>query len=318
MVYTLFDPVERPEKSKALVPPITYAHAVQGPLSKGMVHGIERLGGRRKVMRRLDLADVGANPYAHAMDRLGLRLDVARGALGRIPANGPLVVVANHPFGILDGLVLGYILSSLRRDFRLLAHRIVADSPLIGQHILPIDFDGTPQARVTTLDTRARAVDFLRGGGAVGVFPGGTVSTAATLGGKALDPVWRGFTARMIRQSGATVVPIWFDGQNSRLFQIASHVSTAARLGLLVREFTRRIDRPVRLAIGNPLPPESFDRFTTAKEVMDFLRRSTYSLSSDPLDADRFGHEFEEHHKRHEGDDGGRGFRFGLGRAHRS
>lgn len=318
MVYTLFDPIERRAQNGAPIPPVTYANAVNGRLAKGLVQRIEGLGGRNKVMRRLTSDGFGANPYADAMRSLGLTLDVTRGALGKIPETGPLVIVANHPFGILDGLVMGYILSSLRPDFRLLAHRIVADSPMIGGHILPIDFDGTPQARMTTLNTRATAVEFLRAGGAVGVFPGGTVSTSAQVTGKALDPAWRGFTARMVRQGGATVVPIWFDGQNTRLFQLASRVSTAARLGLLVREFTRRIDQPVRLAIGDPLPPETFDRFTTAKEVMDFLRRTTYEMSSDPSDAGRYGHEFEDNHKRHEGDDGGRRFRFGARRANRS
>ena len=321
MSFAILDDFSRAAPEPAESAPISYGNAVQGWMAQGAVHLIERLGGRDTLMRRAAsvVRAPGRDPYAQFMQVFGLRLDIQRGALGMIPAQGPLVLVANHPFGILDGLVMGYILSGLRRDFRLIAHRIVADSPLVGHQVLPIDFDATRAAQETTLATRAEAVRFLRSGGAVGIFPGGTVSTAPrALSGKPLDPVWRGFTARMIQKSGATVVPLWFDGQNSRLFQAASHVSTAARLGLLVREFATRVDQPVRLSVGQPIGPDIINSLGTAKEVMDFLRRKTYEMSTDPSDAGRYGHEFEAHHKRQDDSDGSGRVRFGTGRADRS
>jgi putative hemolysin len=116
--------------------------------------------------------------------------------------------------------------------------------------------------------------------------------------GLPLDPSWRAFTARMLSKSNASVVPIYFDGQTSRLFQIASHLHSTLRLGLLIKEFRKCVDTPVRVAIGNPIDPAELSaRAKDAREMMDFLRRSTYELSPKPLDAARYGHEFEDRRK---------------------
>jgi len=194
---------------------------------------------------------------------------------------------------------MGYILSGLRGDFRILAHSVFRKAPDLQRVILPMDFSETPEAQRANIDMRAEATRYLQGGGAIGIFPGGTVSTAARPFGQPLDPVWRRFTARLIQRSGATVVPIWFDGQNSRLFQVASHLNYTLRMALLLREFKARTDGPVRLAVGRPIGPNQLADFRgDGKEMMDFLRRSTYDLSPGKAGVDRFGFEFEAQHKR--------------------
>lgn len=301
---------------------ITYAHSAATKPGQAFIRAVENATGRVALIRRAagyedDIAG-GRDFWAVMADRFGLRLDIQRGALGMIPRQGPLVIVANHPFGILDGLVLGHILSGTRGDFRILAHQVFRRAEALNRVILPIDFAGTRAATALNLQTRATAIRYLQDGGAVGIFPGGTVSTAATPFGPARDPVWRAFTARMIRKSGATVVPIWFDGANSRLFQLASHMHYTLRMALLVREFKRRVDTPVRLAIGNPITPEVLAEQGDGNRMMDFLRRRTYALSPDPLDPGALGYEFEGQYKRERQADGGRRLRFGLGRADRS
>src|SRR5690606_36721313 len=114
-------------------------------------------------------------------------------------------------------------------DFRILAHAILQGAPVVDRVVLPIRFDGTEAAMKSNLETRAEALRWLGQGGAVGIFPGGTVSTARRPFARAMDPGWRNFTARMILRSRATVVPVYFDGQNSRLFQIASHLHGSLR-----------------------------------------------------------------------------------------
>lgn len=114
-----------------------------------------------------------------------------------------------------------------------------------------------------------------------------------------MDPMWRGFTAKMVQKSGATVVPIWFEGQNSSLFQLSSRISYTLRMALLVREFKARMDQPVRLCVGKPIRPDEIARHSeTTKETMDFLRRKTYDLSPKCLDVSRLGYEFEEQYRR--------------------
>lgn len=113
-----------------------------------------------------------------------------------------------------------------------------------------------------------------------------------------MDPGWRGFAARMIAKSNATVVPIYFDGHTSRLFQLASHLHVTLRMGLLIQEFRRRIDTPVRVAIGDPIPKAEIDaRVGDSREMMDFLRETTYALSPVPLRSG-YGFEFQPRHAR--------------------
>lgn len=281
---------------------ISYARSARTRAGQAMIRAMENATGRIGLMRRAAGYDAevaaGRDFWRVMTDRFGLRLEIVSGSLGHIPADGPLVVVANHPYGILDGLVLGHILSGVRGDFRILAHQVFGQAAALQQAVLPVDFSGTDAAVKTNLATRASAIRYLRGGGAVGIFPGGTVSTGATPFARPMDPVWRGFSARMIQKSGAVVVPVWFDGANSRLFQVASHVHPTLRMGLLMREFRRRLDGPVRLAIGAPIRAGALAGFGTGTEMMDFLRRTTYGLSPKPLDPGRLGHEFEDHHRR--------------------
>jgi putative hemolysin len=141
-------------------------------------------------------------------------------------------------------------------------------------------------------------LNYLEGGGAIGVFPGGTVSTAIKPFARPMDPGWRSFTARMIAKSRAQVVPIYFDGHTSRMFQIASHLHSTLRLGLLIKEFRKRVDTPVRVAIGAPLGRDVLDPLAgNGKAMMDFLRQATYELSPEPLASFAHGFEFEQHHR---------------------
>lgn len=299
-------PVHRPIAfaRPAVARDVSYAHAAGSAPARALIRAVEAATGRGALIRRATgyEAEVaaGADFWRVMMERFGIRLEVVRGSLGAIPDTGPLILVANHPFGILDGLVMGHILSGVRRgDFRILAHQVFGRSEDLRRAVLPIDFAATPEATAVNLRSRAEAVSHLRRGGAVGIFPGGTVSTAARVTGQPMDPAWRGFTARMIARSGASVVPVWFEGQNSRLFQIASHLSPTLRVALLLREFKARLDRPVRLAIGEPIPASALKcHGADAKLTMDFLRRATYELSPKSLDAGLMGHEFEAHHKR--------------------
>jgi putative hemolysin len=287
----------------SLVREISYASSAASRAGQALIRLVENATGRPRLIRRAAGYDAevaaGRDFWEVMVERYGLRLDVFAGRLEDIPAEGPLVVIANHPFGILDGLVLGHVLSRRRGDFRILAHRVFRRAEALERVILPISFDETKEAQRLNLATRATALAHLAAGGAIGIFPGGTVATAARPFGPPLDPVWRGFTARLIARSRATVVPIYFDGHNSRLFQIASHLNYTLRMALLIREFGARVDAPVRLAVGAPIPPEAHAPLAgDAKATMDFLRAATYRLSPRPMDPRRLGHEFEARYRR--------------------
>lgn len=278
---------------------ISYAHSAKTRAGRAVVRALENTTGRIRMIRRAEGYEqevaAGANFWDVMIERYGLSLEVMGGSLSNIPADGPLLTIANHPYGILDGLMMGHLLSHARGDFRILANAVFSKAEDIDRIILPIDFDQTKEATAQNVSTRKEALRYLAGGGAVGIFPGGTVSTSATPFGAPRDPAWRTFTAKLVAKSQAAVVPIYFDGVNSRLFQLASHAHPTLRLALLIKEFKRRVDEPVRVVIGQPIPREALEPYhKNPKAMMDFLRRSTYELSPESLSSLDYGYEFEE------------------------
>jgi putative hemolysin len=109
-----------------------------------------------------------------------------------------------------------------------------------------------------------------------------------------MDPAWRTFTAKLVSRSDAAVAPVFFEGANSRTFQIASHLHYALRMGLLINEFRRRVGGTVRAVVGAPLPRAEIEaRRGDARALMDYLRLETYRLSPRPLPDLGYGYEFE-------------------------
>ncbi|MCC6006829.1 MAG: lysophospholipid acyltransferase family protein [Rhodobacteraceae bacterium] len=281
---------------------ISYAGSARTRAGRAVIRAAERATGRAALLARArgyedDIAS-GADFWEVMLERFGLRLELLPGSAPNLPEAGPLIVVANHPFGILDGLAMGALLSRARGRFRILAHRVFCRAAELEETILPVSFDETPDAIRLNIATRRAALGWLGQGGALCIFPGGTVSTAARPFGLPLDPGWRGFTARMVQKSGATVAPVFFEGRNSRLFQIASHLHPTLRMACLIAEFRRRVDTPVRLCIGKPLAREVLSRYDgDARGLMACLRHETYRLSPRPVPPGMLGLELEEKHR---------------------
>jgi putative hemolysin len=275
---------------------ISYAYSAKSRAGRFFIRGVENLTGRPKLIKMAKGYDEevarGRDFWEVMAERYRLRLMADPAELAHIPPEGPAVVVANHPFGILDGLMFGRILSMTRPDFKIMAHKVFHKAKDLAEVILPIDFDETREAMQTNLRTRQEALAHLEAGGLIGVFPGGTVSTASKVTNRrAMDPAWKTFTAKMIQRSReAAVVPLCFEGQNSRLFQLASHAHYTLRMALLINEFDRRVGGDVHVRIGAPIPRAEIDRFKgDPKGLMDHLRVVTYQLSRTPMSDYAYG-----------------------------
>lgn len=290
------------QSNRGVARDISYASSAQSRAGRALIRVTENVTGRMRLIKQaagyeIEVAQ-GRNFWDVMADRYGLSLEVTGGSLATIPDTGPLIVIANHPFGILDGLMMGKILSHRRAEYRILANQVFRKAKDLEQVILPVSFDGGKDAVALNVATRRESLRFLSDGGAIGIFPGGTVSTAARPFGYPMDPGWRSFTARMIAKSNATIVPVFFEGHNSRLFQIASHVHATLRMALLIKEFKSKVGAPVPVVIGEPIPRAELEPLVRdPKAMMDFLREATYRLSPRPLPDYGYGYEFEEKHK---------------------
>lgn len=281
---------------------ISYASSARSRGGRTLIRMLENATGRLGLIKRAEGYEQevakGRNFWRVMAERYGLSLNVIGGSLESIPGNGPLILIANHPYGILDGLMMGNILSTLRGDFRILANSVFRRAEEVNRIILPISFDGDREALQLNVQTRKTALKYLDDGGAIGVFPGGTVATSARPFGRPMDPGWRSFTAKMVAKSEATVVPLYFPGHNSRLFQVASHLHANLRLGLLIKEFRARVDEPVDLVVGAPISRDRLAPFVKdTRAMMDFLRDETYALSPEPLPSTDYGYEFEDRYR---------------------
>ncbi len=262
----------------------SYADDSMPLLQRGLVRSIEVLTGQ-PVLARLyrDMQRCGVDRedfWSGAVRRLRLDVRYEARRLAEWPSTGPAVVVANHPYGVLDGIVLGWLASRVRPDFRILTNAVLYRAPEVRPWLLPVDFSGSREALQTNIASRRAAHGHLAQGGLVLVFPAGGVSTSPDRLGRlsAEDAPWQPFVAQLVQRHRAPVTPVYFHGQNSRLFQIASHLSLTLRLSLLFKEVRDRIDTTVDVSIGDTIPFSRLEHIADRAELARALRRTTYAL----------------------------------------
>jgi putative hemolysin len=272
----------KPVKSKKVR--FTYSTQDQPLIQRAVIQAIEKIGGQRKLKKlyveHQRNVDAGEDFFESAVRILNLRVEYDRRALEAVPATGPVVFIANHPYGVLDGITLTWLARKVRPDVKVLANSVLCQAPEAAQHLLPVDFSPAREARETNVHSRLFAQKWLRDGHAVGIFPGGGVSTSEKpLKGPAVDLPWAPFTAKLIRAGKASVVPVYFVGQNSRLFQLASHLSLTLRLSLVFRETARRIGTHLKVRVGHWIPFSEIAGIEDRERLVAYLRKLTFDLA---------------------------------------
>jgi putative hemolysin len=211
------------------------------------------------------------------LDHLGVTVRVAREDLAKVPARGPLVVVANHPFGGIEGLALASILLSVRPDVKVMANRLLARIPEMHGVSIFVDPLGSGWGRSVSVRGLKESIRWLRDGGALGVFPAGTVAHLHVKQRRITDPPWSAHVAALIRRTGAQVLPVFFDGANGKVFQVAGLIHPSLRTALLPREFFNKRNHAVTAHIGSALPAERLADYDDERSARH-LRLRAYAL----------------------------------------
>ncbi len=271
---------------------LSYATADTPPFRRWLMRTIENLSGRRKLLkayRRWRVESAGSpRMWRDALDVMGARLELNAPAdwEARLP-DGPLIIIANHPFGIADGVAILSLAERIGRPYRVLINSDFMRLPEVHALALPIDFNDTKEALATNLKTRSEARRLLKEGVTLVIFPAGGVATAENPFGAAEELPWKGFTARLIQQSGATVLPVYFEGQNTALFHFVSRYSLSLRLALLVLEFRHHIGGAIRATMGAPVSWAEIAAGAGGGSILDELYVRVHRLAPGAENADR-------------------------------
>ena len=264
-------------------PRISYTNPDDTWFVRHFVSSIEVLLGRNKIEAVYnDLKDEQFNLttfFSSALEKTEITAKYDLEKLHAVPKTGPLMFVANHPFGVVDGIVLCDMALRVRGDLRIMLHSLLCQDSQLAQFFLPIDFQETKQALKTNIRSKQLALEFLSQDIPVLIFPSGMVSTADKFGfGTVREAPWTTFAAKIVREARATVVPIFFHGQNSRKFHVASHIGEPFRMAMLVHEAINKFGKTVEIEIGEPLTWERLADRGGRQQLTDYLYQQVQSL----------------------------------------
>jgi putative hemolysin len=282
-------------------PELSYANPHQPALARWVIHSIEGLSGRDRFVALYDFWRRQVVPTGERIfSRMLELIDVRVGSLGQWPPENlpetPLVIVANHPFGIGDGIAALALAEQLGRPFRVMIHKDLLKIREMEPYSLAVDFSETKDALKNNLAVRHEAVRLLKEGVTIVVFPAGGVATAPKGFGRARDLPWKMFPARLVQDAKASVVPMHFSGQNGRLFHLVSgpmnmaerdgrlaklvgKASLTLRISLLIHEFARLSGRSINVRVGDVLTWNELEPLRDRKALLERLHRGVFDLA---------------------------------------
>lgn len=265
-------------------PRVSYVQPDDSWLERRLIASLEVLSGRRRIEQiywRLKGKNLGIDSFfEEGLQAASISVEMDRSPLAGLPSESPLVFVANHPFGVVDGMVLCDLAVKLRGNFRIMLHSLLCQDRELAPYFLPIDFTNSAVARKTNIRSRQLALEALSRNIPVLIFPSGMVSTAGKMGfGAVRDAPWTNFAAKIIRDARATVAPVYFHGRNSRKFHVASHIAAHLRTALLIHEARNKFGKTLRVEVGDPIPWEAMGSLNGRQELTDFLYRRVQLLA---------------------------------------
>jgi putative hemolysin len=219
---------------------------------------------------------------AQTLQYLNIAPRVVGGALANIPATGPVVVVANHPFGGLEGVIMTLMLRQVRPDVRIMANSLLRRIPELRDTFIGVNPYGHARAARENIKPLREAIRWLKEGGLLVVFPAGDVSHLHLPAIEVRDGKWDAGIARLIRLAGAQVVPVHIAGRNSMLFLTLGLFHPLMRTLMLPRELANKRNRCIELRIGEALGGKRLAAHAGDDELAKYLRLHTCMLAARP------------------------------------
>lgn len=263
---------------------LSYAGTFSNPFKAGSIRALEWLTAKVTLLRLIRAFEKSGAPHGapfwpKAIRHMGIRIDTPESEVAHIPKTGPVVIVANHPHGLVDGMIMAELVNRVRSDFKILTRSLLTGIPEVEEFMIPVPFPHEENAREAGLEMRNLTMAHLKAGGVIILFPAGKVAMSETWFGPAIEAEWNLFTHKMVRSSGATIVPMHFTGQNSRAFLIANKLSDTLRQGLLLYEIKRALFKPQRPYVGKPISASELEKWEgNPRGFLAWLRQHTLDL----------------------------------------
>ncbi len=242
---------------------------------------LNRILGLAPILERYRRLPLTANPAEfalHALEALAVRVQTQGEPLEKLPASGPLLLAANHPFGALEGLILAALCATIRPDLKILANHILCRIPEFQKLIIPVDVLGSNKGDAGNVSGLRAALRHLESGGALALFPAGVVSHWHARHHCVTDPEWNPLIGRLARVPETAVMPLYFAGRNSLLFQAAGYMHSLLRTMLLPRELWRMRGRDVQLCVGKVLEQDVLSALADDAGRTAYIRARCYAL----------------------------------------
>jgi len=267
----------------------TFASSEVNFLSQQYIKIIEILTGKLKLKKLYDQYLLENNSpenfWNDAVKKLKFNLQTNFQEGSFIRKKGRLIIVANHAFGVADGVSLCSIVSNIRQDYKIITHKVLRQAEAVKEKIIPIDFSQNRTAVLANIDARKEAEKVLQNEGVIVIFPSGQIATKEDLKlkTKAHDGDWKQFVSKLIIKTRCPVLPSYFEGQNSQFYHIANKMGQTFRYSLLMHELTRKIGDTINLHFGKVIPFSDFEKIGSLIEITKHIRSKTYSLDPQPV-----------------------------------
>ena len=207
-----------------------------------------------------------------------LKINYIAENVDNIPKAGSSIIVANHPFGLLDGLIICSIICDVRKDYKILINDEVSQIDQIREYLLPIKFSTLTEDIKKNIISKKKAIEHVNSNGILITFPSGEVATSSLIFNEANERRWKPLIGSIINKTKAEIIPVRFFGKNSLFFQTVGFINNNLRRILFIRELLNKKNQTFKLSIGKKISSLNEERLNN-RQIVDKLRSIVLNIN---------------------------------------